>query len=589
MPVSDEEADAALAEAHFQSGRWSEAAALYGRLLDSSPGDFTANLRLGTILCSVGRGDEAIPYLDRCAGQRPDVAEVFYQRGNARAESGNPRAAIADLQAALALEPDFTEALTMLGSALQLLNRHREVLDVLDRLDKLLPNHKAIQGHYLHTAQALCDWAAIERLRPRLEAQVASGEAVVSPQTMLMSFADPGLLHSCAVHFQRDLLAGLPEAAPFPPHARHGKIRLAYISADFQDHATSLLISDLIARHDRARFQVIGVSSGMDDGGKSRAWLKRTFDQFLDIRGVPDMQAVDKLRKMEIDIAVDLNGHTRNARNGILALRAAPVQVNFLGFPCTMGADFMDYIIADPVVLPREDRRFYSEKVVYLPHSYQPNGPNRQRLAPFPRKSYGLPEQGFVFCSFNSHFKITEAVFDIWMRLLAHVPGSVLWLLRDSGDETLRREAQRRGIDPARLVFAPRTPVHLHLARLAMADLALDTMPCNGHTTTSDALWMGVPVITCPGRSFTGRVSASLLKAAEMPELAVETLQDYAACALELARERSRLEALRRRLDANRSSAPLWDAQRYCDDIEKAFTVMAEKSRGGHAPEGFDV
>jgi len=413
---------------------------------------------------------------------------------------------------------------------------------------------------------------------------------VVSPQTMLMSFADPGLLHKCAVHYQRNLLANFPEVTSFPSNAHHGKVHVAYISADFRDHATSLLISDLIARHDRTRFQVIGVSSGPDDGSNIRASLKRAFDQFLDIRGMNDIQVVDKLRKMEIDIAVDLNGHTRNARNGILALRAAPVQINFLGFPCTMGADFIDYIIADPVVLPREDQRFYSEKVVYLPHSYQPNSAMRPRLAPFSRKSYGLPEQAFVFCSFNSHFKITEAVFDVWMRLLSEIPGSVLWLLKDAGDETLRREAQRRGIDPARLVFAPRTPVHLHLSRIAVADLALDTMPCNGHTTTSDALWMGIPVVTCLGRTFfAGRVSASLLKAAEIPELVVETLQDYAACALELARDRSSLDALRRRLDVNRLSAPLWDAQRFCENIEKAFTVMAGKSRGGQAPEGFDV
>jgi predicted O-linked N-acetylglucosamine transferase (SPINDLY family) len=290
-----------------------------------------------------------------------------------------------------------------------------------------------------------------------------------------------------------------------------------------------------------------------------------------------------------VDIAIDLKGFTSGERPGIFARRAAPIQVNYLGYPGTMAADCWDYIIADSTVLPRAEQPFYSEHIVHLACCYQANDPGRHVGAVPPRVSHGLPETGLVFCCFNSHWKITQPVFEIWMRLLNAVPGSVLWLLEGSADDALRSEARARGVDADRVIFAPRLKQEAHLGRLGLADLVLDTLPYNAHTTASDALWTGVPIITCRGKAFAGRVATSLLTAMELPELITEDFDAYEALALKLARDSAYRNSVRQKLAANRHTAPLFDANRFRRNIEKAFSTMIERARRGDAPIGFDV
>jgi protein O-GlcNAc transferase len=302
-----------------------------------------------------------------------------------------------------------------------------------------------------------------------------------------------------------------------------------------------------------------------------------------------DEEAAGLMKRLDVDIAVDLKVYTQGGRPGIFSNLPAPVLVNYLGYPGTSAADYMDYVIADPVALPMAEQEFYSERIVQLPDSYQANDPQRV-IGPKPsRAEAGLPEAGFVFCSFNNHWKITAPLFDAWMRLLDSVPGSVLWLLDDSANANLKREAQARGVAPERLIFAPKIEHDAHLGRLCLADLVLDTLPYNAHTTASDALWCGVPLVTLRGEAFAGRVAASLLSAIGLPELIAQDLEGYEKLARSLAKSPKKLEGLKARLEKNRLTTPLFDAARFCRNIEAAFTTMAETARRGEAPKAFAV
>jgi predicted O-linked N-acetylglucosamine transferase (SPINDLY family) len=371
----------------------------------------------------------------------------------------------------------------------------------------------------------------------------------------------------------------------------HERIRIAYLSADFHQHATADLIAELIERHDRSRFEVTAISFSRDDGSAMRQRLLQGFDCFEDVRAKSDAEVAQLLRDGEFDIAIDLKGHTEGSRPGILAHRPCPVQVNYLGYPGTIGAPWLDYIIADATVLPFSHQPFYSETIVHLPHCYQANDSTRAIAQTPTRREAGLPEHGFVFCCFNAAWKITPAVFDVWMRLLGRIEGSVLWLLEDNADSPahLRAAAKARGVDPARLVFAPRLPSAAHLARHRLADLFVDTLPYNAHTTASDALWAGLPLLTCLGAQFDGRVAASLLQTIGLPELVTGGIHDYEALALALAKDLPRLADLRARLAANRLSSPLYDTVRFCASLEAAYLRMVEISRARRHPESFTV
>ena len=543
--------------------------------------------QLGIMLEAQGRLAEALAAYDHAITADPGHAGAWNNRGNVLRKVGRLEEAVTSLGRAVALAPGHAAPLTNRGNTLLLLNRHAEAAADFRHLLEMAPGDRHAPGGLFTAAQALCDWDMVEAMMPRLAQAAAAGSAIVPPLSMLFSFDDPQLLHDAAAHFFQDQVPTPP--APRPAlRPRDGKIRLAYLSSDFQTHATAWLLADLIERHDRARFEVIGVSWGADNGGTFRHRLAQGFDRFLDIREQTDADAAAQLRGMNVDIAIDLKGFTQGSRPGIFNLRPAPLQVNWLGFPGGMASPVHDYILADPVLLPHTQQPFYNEQIVHLPECYQPNDPLRP-LRTISRGAAGLPAGAFVFASFNHYRKITRLVFAAWMRLLAAVPGSVLWLLQDAASEALRRRAAAHGIDPARLVFAPWTGVEDNLARLPNADLMLDTMPCNAHTTASDALWMGVPLVTCLGHSFAGRVAASLLTAIGAPELIATTLEDYETLALALARDPARLAALKAKLAVGRTTAALFDAPRFCGHLERAYEMMVARAQAGEAPASFDV
>jgi protein O-GlcNAc transferase len=601
--------------------RLDEALASYDKALAIKPGYAAAHSNRGTALQALKRLDEALESYDKALAIDPDFADAYYNRGNVLRELKRLNEALASYDKVLAIKPDFAEAYSNLGNALYDLKRWDEALvnydkalaiepdyaDALNNRGNVLqdlghhvralasfekaisvdPDHRYAFGSLAGAALRLCDWTRTAALASDVETHVRNAKSVIAPLTVLGYNQDASLQLQCAKTYIQDKIS-----SPHPPLwdgriYRHDKIRIAYLSGDFRQHAMAHLLAELYERHDRSRFEIIGVSLGEDDSSEMRARLIRAFDAFHDVGSKSDLDAARLLHGLEVDIVVDINGHTRRARPEILSYRPCPVQVNYLGYPGTMGADFIDYIIADNTVLPTGQAGFFLEKIVHLPDCYQANDSKRAISAVTPtRREVGLPEEGFVFCCFNNNWKISAPVFDIWMRLLDGVPGSVLWLIEDSPEtrKNLLAEAVARGVDHERIIFAPRVKLEDHLARHRLADLFLDTLPYNAHTTASDALWVGLPVLTCRGLAFPGRVAASLLFAIGMPELVTQSPQAYEALALKLARAPELLQSLRHKLKQNRLTQPLFDAERFRRNIEHAYTTMWEISQRGDAP-----
>lgn len=584
-----------LVEAHsnkgftlIELGRLSEALASLDHAISLQPDFPDAHNNRGVALRRLNRLAESLKSYDRAIALCPAYGEAWSNRGEVLSVLQQLDAAIASFERALALMPQHVDTLFNCALVLQKRRRFREANILLDRATRIDPAHKFLLSGMAYGALQHCDWHMQDAIRPRLRAECPTGKSIVAPLALLGYLDEPRILRPSSAHYLKEAVGQVGFAAERPALLPHDRIRIAYVSGDFQEHATAYLMADLFECHDRSRFEIYGISFGPDDQGEMRQRLRRAFDQFHDVQSCSDAEVAGLVRRLGADIAVDLKGFTSGERPGIFTRRAAPIQVNYLGYPGTMAADCWDYIIADPIVLPRAEQPFYAEHIVHL-NCYQANDPER-RVAPVPaRASQGLPEDGFVFCCFNNHSKITKPVFEIWMRILRSVPGSVLWLLEGSATDTLRKEAAARGVDAGRLVFAPLVRQDAHLARLKRADLVLDTLPYNAHTTASDALWSGVPVVTCRGKSFAGRVATSLLLAIGLPELVTEDLGAYESLALGLARDGARLESLRKKLSANRHTMPLFDADRFRRAIERAFTIMVERARKGEAPEGFDV
>jgi protein O-GlcNAc transferase len=567
--------------------RWSEALQTCDRILLRNPKDSQALNDRGLALDDLRRLDEAAASFRAALALDPDLTAARNNLGVVLSRLGDYEAALASFEAGLARDPENVELLYNRGHTLASLKRFPEAIESYEATLARQPDHVFAFGSLAGTALALCDWPRTEKMA----AQIADNPGkFVQPLTLLGYSDDPARLLASARLATQVLLTERPQPLWTGTPYRHDKIRLAYLSADFRDHATAWLAAELFERHDRQRFHVTAISTRPDDGGAMRARLAGAFDRFIDVSAQSDAEVARLLREMEIDIAIDLNGYTLGGRPAILSHRPAPVQVNYLGFPGSMGSAHYDYIIADPVLLPFADQPFCDEKIVQLPDCYQPNDTRRVMAAAPSRQEAGLPGTGFVFCSFNNNWKITAPVFDVWMRLLAAAPGSVLWLLDDNpaAKANLQAEAARRGINPQRLVFAPRLDQSAHLARHALADLFLDTLPCNAHTTASDALWAGLPLLTCAGRSFAGRVAASLLHAAGLPELVTTDLQGYDALALQLALEPPRLAALRERMAGVRTS-PLFNIERYRGNIEAAYAEMWRMAERGEGPRSFAV
>jgi predicted O-linked N-acetylglucosamine transferase (SPINDLY family) len=565
-----------------------EALESYDRALALAPQEAEGWYNRGIALHNLARNGEALDAYDRAVALDPKSPKVWNGRGNILRDERKFEEAMGSYQRALAVDPRHADTLSNIGGALQDLKRFADAAREFRKLQMVDPDHKYLLGGLALSALMLCDWKTLDEIKPELETRVRSGKSIIPPFTLLGLSSDASLLRACAEHYRRDSV-NLARVLPPLAAACHDRIRLAYVSNDFHAHATARLMSDLFERHDRSRFEVIAISFGPDEKSAARERLKKAFDQFHDVRAMKDGETAALIKKLEVDIAIDLKVYTEAARPAIFAHRPAPVQVNYLGFPGTSAAETMDYIIGDPVVLPFDQQPFYSERIVHLPDTYQSNDPKRAIGSVPLRTEAGLPEKGFVFCCFNNHWKITAPVFAAWMRLLEGVPDSVLWLLDDCATANLRHEAGARGIAPERLIFAPKLEHDAHLGRLSLADLVLDTLPYNAHTTASDALWAGVPVVTVLGEAFAGRVGASLLTAIGLPELIADDLEGYEKLAKSLAKTPETYKALKQKLEKNRLSTPLFDAERFCRHIEAAFTVMAEAARRGERPKSFSV
>ena len=570
--------------------RFEEALASFDRVPAPRPLE-TLNGR-GLALAGMKRFGEALASYDAALAINPRHAGVLNNRGLALAEMSRHGEALASYDAALAADPDYADALYNRGTALVRLKRLGEALASHEKALARDPGLPDAPGGVARVALGLCDWPRAAQIAAKLRPGIVSGQTIIPPLVLMGYDGDAGLQRTNAANATKHRIPVTPPALWQGVPNRNPKIRLMYLSAIFHIHPTASLIAELFERHDRSRFEVCAVSFGPDDGSALRARMIKAFDRFADMRGASDLEIATFLRTNKVDIAIDLMGHTPDDRPGILSHRPAPVQVNYLGYPGTSGADFMDYVIGDAVVTPFEQQPFFSEKIVQLPDCYQANDSRRAIAEETPsRAAAGLPNEGFVFCCFNNNWKITEPVFAVWMRLLAAVPGSVLWLLEDNGEAParLRQEARARGVDPARLVFAPRVTPAEHLARHRLADLFVDTLPYNAHTTASDALWAGLPLVTCRGQSFPGRVASSLLDAVGLPELVTGNLEDYEALALRLARDGALLRALKEKLAQNRLRVPLFDSERFRRAIEAAYTTMWEIAERGEAPKSFRV
>ncbi len=574
-------------------GRAREALVHSDQALALNPALAEAHSRRGDVLRHLNRLLDAHEAYGRAVQLKPDLAQAWVSLGRIMTMLEQPREAVRYFELARPLQPDLVDSRLEYGMALLGCKRVEEAIAAYERLAVVAPRGWYVQGLIREARNYACDWQTLLQDRERIAAAVASGEPATSPFVFLSMHDSLPLQLRCAQIYAAREAQAPPGLEPSWPAPRSGRrLKIAYLSADFHSHATAVLTAGVFESHDRDRFESVAVSFGPPDDSPMRQRLVRAFEHFIDVQGMNDEAAVQTVRQLGVDIAVDLKGYTTGMRAGILGLRCAPLQVSYLGYPGTMGLPQMDYLLADRIVLPPEHAHHYSEKIVWLPDCYQCNDNKRPVAERTPsRPEAGLPEGAFVFCCFNNNYKITPAVFDVWMGLLRDVPGSVLWLLGDNDAATrnLRVEAAARGVEPGRLVFAQRTSPEAHLARHRLADLFLDTLPYNAHTTASDALWAGLPVLTCLGNAFAGRVAASLLRAVGLPQLITTSPEEYRTRALELVRDPAQLAEMRAHLARTRMTQPLFDTGRFCRHLESAYSAMWRRYTEGLPPESFEV
>ncbi len=569
--------------------RFAEAVKSFDAALAITPDDAQMLRNRGGLLRALGRFDEALQSYHRALALGPEDAVAWSEQALVLQCLRRHDDALASYDRALAIDPDCTQALygrgMLLGLQFKRLAASRRDLEKLAARD---PDQDYLAGDLLHLRLKSADWDGIEQDFAAMDAAVRAGKRAIRPYVyQAISQVPADLMAASKLYAPPDISTG---RGAFSTH--DGKIRIGYVSGELREQATAFLTAGLYEAHDKSRFDLIAFDSGWSDGGPTRKRLEAAFDKFIDIAALPDDAAAALIKAERIDILVNLNGYFGLERSGVFARRPAPIQVNYLGFPATLGATYMDYIVADRIVIPDAEQQFYTEQVVTLPDTYQANDSRRPVAAHIPsRTECGLPEGAFVFCNFNHSYKLLPFMFAVWCEILKQVPGSVLWLLESNLEfaERLRRHAEQHGIAGARLIFAPIVQTDRHLARMKQADLFLDSLPYNAHTTASDALWAGLPLLTCRGTAFPGRVATSLLLAMDLPELVTENLEDYQALALRLPREPDRLRALREKLARNRAAAPLFDTARFTRHIEAAYTRMWEIFRRGENPRGFAV
>jgi len=589
-----------LPQAHFNRGtllhknkQWSAALASYDEAIRCDPAYAEAHCNRGALLTDLNQWSAARASIDRAIELQPDFAEAHYQRGLLYAVTRRLEGAIANLDRAIALKPDYAAAFHRRAEILMQMSQFGGAIASYDEALLLEPGRDFLRSDLRHARMCVCDWRDLDEDVQQLSAGLEADQAAWAPFHITALLGSPHLTHKAAEIWSRLAFPPNEQLGPIIPGIRGEKIKVGYFSADLHTHPVALLAAELFETHDRSMFEITAFSLIAVENDPMRTRLEKAFDRFIDVSQRSDIEVASMARELGIDIAVDLGGYTLQSRTGIFALRAAPAQVSFIGYPGSMGADYIDYLIADSTVIPPSCFDHFSEKIVHLPGSYLPNDSTREVAETgFSRVQLGLPAAGFVFCCFNNSYKITPDVFDGWMRILGRIPKSVLWLSRNNewAIQNLRREADKRGVDPARLVFADRIPSAAdHLARLRAADLFLDTRPYNAHATAIDALWAGVPVLTCPGESFAARVAASLLTAIELPELIASSPAAYEERAVHFGTHPEELATLRKKLSANRHTTALFDTETYTRHLESAYRQIYERHQAGLPPDHVQV
>ena len=584
-----------LAMAHYNRGialedlnRHEQALASHDKAIALTPDFAEAHNNRGNVLLRLKTPADALASYDKAIALQPDFAEAHNNRGLALQDLKRPADALASYDRAIALKPDYTDAWFNRGNIFRDLNRQREAIGAYAQVLKIDPKYPLAKGALLLQKIYCCDWKGLDDLISEIDGNVASGTLSVEPFVWQAVSHSQRSLQKCAELYNEKISPAYIKIFTRPPFANPRKIRIGYSSGEFREQATSHLIVGVLELHNNSQFEIYAVDNGLDDKSEIRKRINASVRGIIDISKLSDSSAVAAICENQIDILVNLNGYFGKHRTQVFAQRPAPIQANYLGFPGTLGASYIDYIIADQHVVPPSHKEFYTEKVVYLPDCYQANDRKKEigtRL--FSRAECGLPQNGFIFCCFNNNYKITPEVFSCWMRLLIQVDGSVLWLLEDSASASanLRKEAVARGINAERIIFAKRMLLPDHLARHRLADLFLDTLPCNAHTTASDALWAGLPVLTCFGATFSGRVAGSLLNAIGLPELITTTLEAYEEMAIDFATHPEKLAIIKRKLAENRLTTPLFDTKRFTRHIEAAYIAMYDRYQAGLPPE----
>jgi len=617
----------ALALQHQGAGHAAEARALFEAVLAQEPRDFVCLYSLCILAMQDRQPQQALQYIERAIEVLPEYPAGHFARGTVLQAVGLYEEALQSFDQALTLKPDYVEALNNKANLLHTLHRHHEALVCLEEAARLDPSDDKALGNlgyilteykrnamaaayfskvleinpYYDYAQGLrayallhcCDWRGYDEHRAAIREGISEGRRVCNPLAFMALSDEPPEQLLCAQIFARHRFPEEPRPIWQGEIYRHRKVRVAYVSPDFREHPVGHALCGVLEQHDHSRFELFGISLGVDDKSSLRKRYRQAFDHFIDARELRSAELAQWVRSMEIDVMVDLAGYTSGSRADMFAMRPAPIQVSYLGFPGTLGAPYMDYILADKVVIPDENRPYYQEQVVWLPHAYFPADNTVGIAEETPsRKACGLPDEGFVFCSFNHDYKINPPVFAVWMRLLKAVPGSVLWLMKlnEDAQSHLLREADAAGVNPERIIFATRVPrIEDHLARYRQADLFLDTHPYNAHTTANDAIRAGLPLLTRLGGSFPSRVASSLLTTLGVPELIASSLEDYENKALHFATNPEALESIAQKMRNQLPGNPLFDSIRQARALETAYQVMASRYQQGLGPGPIEV
>ena len=572
----------------YELKRYDEAFAAYDKALALKADLAEAWLGRGNVFTDLKRHDEALVAYDKALALKSDLEGAWLGRGNVFFDLKRYDEAFAAYDKALALKPDLAEAWLGRGNVFSHLKRYDEAFVAYDKAFAIKPDLVGVEGARLRSKMDSCNWDNFASDCNHLIGSVKSNKTNTLPFVLLEINSSVEDQFNCAELWVQKNYP--PVIKPFWAGElyKHDKIRIGYVSADFRQHPVAYLMAGVFECHNKSRFDVVAISIGPKDNSELRQRLERSFDKFIDASALSVDEIATKIKNAEIDILIDLNGFTQNARTEVFARRPAPIQVNYLGYLGTMGAEYIDYIVADRTVIPETQKHLYMEKIIYLPNSFQPT--DRQRHISdkiFMRADCGLPQEGFVFCNFNAHYKITPDVFDIWMRILMRVNGSVLWLVagNPTTESNLKKEALVRGVNAERLIFAPPVPLPEHQARLRLADLFLDTLPYNAGATASDTLWAGIPLLTCIGDTFVGRMAASVLEAISLPELITTTPEAYERMAVDLATHPEKLAAIRHKLAENRLTTPLFNTRLFTKHIEAAYIAMHERHQAGLAPD----